>query len=136
MKRFSGWLRLLLILAAAAGILLLFYHCPFRFFFGVSGMGCGMTRALFAAVFRDFQTAFHYHPMLPMLLPAGLYIALRMFCGMEVPSKRQNVYILLFAGVMILTYIVRLLAGDPVLQPDFEASILGRALNFLQGLKN
>ena len=99
-------------------------------------MGCGMTRALVAAVFNDFQTAFYYHPMLPMLLPVGLYIALRMFCGMQVPSKRQNVYILLFAGCMALTYAVRLIANDLVLQPDFDASLLARVLGFLQSLKN
>lgn len=128
MKRFPFWLRAILFLAIAAGVLLFFYHCPFRYLFGVSCMGCGMTRALMAAVFRDMQTAFFYHPMLPMLLPVGLYIALRVFCRMQVPPRRENAYILLLFAAMTATYIVRLCAGDPVLAPDFDRALLGRVL--------
>ena len=42
-----------------------FTGCPFRFFFGISCPGCGMTRALLAALRLDFAAAFSYHPSLP-----------------------------------------------------------------------
>ena len=136
MRRYSTLLKLLLGGIIAAAVLLLFYHCPFRFFFGVSCPGCGMTRALFSAVFSDFETAFYYHPMLPMLLPVGVYILLQRFCGMQVSNRRQNIYILLFAAVMILVYVVRLVTGDPVLQPDFENSFAAKISDLLAKLKN
>ena len=37
-----------------------FTGCPFRFFFGISCPGCGMTRALLAALRLDFAAAFSY----------------------------------------------------------------------------
>ena len=74
--------------------------------------------------------------MLPMLLPVGLYILLQHFCGMQVSNRRQNVYILLFAGIMIFVYVMRLTAGDPVLQPDFENSFAARIPELLAKLKN
>ena len=45
-----------------------FTGCPFRFFFGISCPGCGMTRALLAALRLDFAAAFSYHPLF-FLLP-------------------------------------------------------------------
>ena len=45
-----------------------FTDCPFRFFFGISCPGCGMTRALLAALRLDFAAAFSYHPLF-FLLP-------------------------------------------------------------------
>ena len=74
--------------------------------------------------------------LLPMLLPVGLYILLQRFCGMQVSNRRQNIYILLFAGVMIFVYVMRLIAGDPVLQPDFENSFAAKIPELLAKLKN
>ena len=45
-----------------------FTGCPFRFFFGISCPGCGMPRALLAALRLDFAAAFSYHPLF-FLLP-------------------------------------------------------------------
>lgn len=39
------------------------YKCPFKSLFGIDCPGCGMTRALIAALKLDFKTAFHYHPL-------------------------------------------------------------------------
>ena len=53
-----------------------FTGCPFRFFFGISCPGCGMTRALLAALRLDFAAAFSYHPLfflLPFFL-LGFYL--------------------------------------------------------------
>lgn len=118
--------------AAIAAALLFLYHCPFRYLFGVPCPGCGMTRALCAAVLSDFETAFAYHPLFPLLIPAALYIGLRHF-GLIAPSGRQNtLYILLFAAAFMLVYALRLLAHDPIVAPDFEASFLFRIIKMIK----
>ncbi len=45
-----------------------FTGCPFRFFSASPAPGCGMTRALLAALRLDFAAAFSYHPLF-FLLP-------------------------------------------------------------------
>ena len=95
-----------------------------------------MTRALVAAVFSDLETAFGFHPLFPLLVPAALWIGLRA-CGLRacgllhMPRKRETAYILAFAGVFILVYLVRLLCGDPVIAPDPESGLLFRLLRAL-----
>lgn len=133
MRRVSVGKLLLILLAAVVG-LVFFYHCPFRYFFGISCPGCGMTRALLAAVFSDFETAFSYHPLFPMLIPVGVYIVLYVFFGMRVPSRRQNTYLILIAVVMILVYVLRLIGGDPVVMPDLQAGLLAQILRKIQTL--
>lgn len=133
MRRTSVGKLLLILLIAAAG-LVFFYHCPFRYFFGISCPGCGMTRALLAAVFSDFETAFSYHPLFPMLIPVGVYIVLYVFFGMRVPSRRQNAYLILIAVVMILVYVLRLISGDPVVTPDPESRLVAQILSKIQTL--
>jgi hypothetical protein len=72
--RISQWKTKLAVTAAYLGIVALFYFgglsCIFQQFFGIICPGCGMTRALLAALRLDFGTAFSYHPMfwsLPIL---------------------------------------------------------------------
>ncbi len=109
----------LILFALAAGLLLvLFYCCPFRLFFGVSCPGCGMTRAFLAACTADFEKAFSLHPLVPFLLPIGMYVWLSLFHGMRVPVRQQTVYLLFIFTAFILVYVVRMMNGDPVLLFD------------------
>lgn len=105
--------RRLCALLAAVGVLVLLYHCPFRYFFGTACPGCGMTRALLAVLRGDLSAAFGYHPLWPFLLPVGMYMGL---CanGMRVPHRQQNVYIVFLALVLLCVYAARVLSGDPV----------------------
>lgn len=60
----------------------------------------------------DLETALGFHPLFPLLVPAALWIGLRV-CGLlHMSRKRETAYILAFAGVFILVYLVRLLCGD------------------------
>lgn len=134
MRQLPRLLKFLLVVLAAALVLLYFYHCPFRSLFGVSCPGCGMTRALLAAVFSDFKTAFAYHPLFPMLIPVGVYIVLYVFFGMRVPNRKQNVYLILIAVVMVLIYVLRLIGGDPVVMPDTESGLIAQILEKIHTL--
>lgn len=37
--------------------------CPIKFFTGISCPGCGMTKAVLAAIRLNFHEAFYYHPL-------------------------------------------------------------------------
>lgn len=37
--------------------------CPIKFITGISSPGCGMTRAVWAALSFRFYEAFYYHPL-------------------------------------------------------------------------
>lgn len=72
--RISQWKTKLVATAAYLGVVALFYglglSCIFQSFIGIPCPGCGMTRAVLAALRLDLQGAFRYHPMfwsLPVL---------------------------------------------------------------------
>lgn len=116
MKRISHRaIKLLSIIIAVPIVLLLLYHCPFKRLFGVPCPGCGMTRALFAGVLSSLKLAFYYHPLVPFLLPISLYVGLRLFGGMRVSPRNEAIYIVVLFLFFLITYIARMLAGDPVL---------------------
>lgn len=65
--RISQWKTKLLFTAGyllvVALLYLLRFPCVFQALFGVSCPGCGMTRAMIAALQLRFREAFAYHPM-------------------------------------------------------------------------
>lgn len=65
--RISQWKTKLLLTAGYIGLIALFYllrlSCVFQTFFGVACPGCGMTRAMIAALQLHLKEAFQYHPM-------------------------------------------------------------------------
>lgn len=65
--RVSQWKTKLLVTAGYIGLIVLFYwmriSCVFQTVFGVVCPGCGMTRAMIAALQLQFGEAFGYHPM-------------------------------------------------------------------------
>ena len=101
----------LLIVAVYTGVLLIFIYfglpCVFQYFLSIPCPGCGMTRAVLAALRLDFQTAFGYHPMfwsLPILL---LYFLLDR--GLF-PKKWMNNLLLCMIGLgFALNWIINLI---------------------------
>lgn len=63
----EGWkhrLKLAILIGIIYSILNLFgAGCPIKFLTGVSCPGCGMTRAVMAALGLQFHEAFYYHPL-------------------------------------------------------------------------
>lgn len=75
MLRIKEWKNKLLLSVVYIAVVAVFYlfdvPCLFQKWLGIPCPGCGMTRALTAAVKLQFATAFTYHPMfwsMPLLV--------------------------------------------------------------------
>lgn len=86
---------LALILTACIGY---FFHLPCIFLrlTGIRCLGCGMTRAIIAAISLDFSSAFSFHFMF-WSVPI-LYIAL-LTDGRIFPNKRANIILYVLIGI-------------------------------------
>lgn len=113
-------------------LILLFYRCPFQFFFGVSCPGCGMTRAFIALLHLDIVGAFRYHPLFPLAILVGIYVVLEYFKIVRLPEKWRKRYLWLVIGIFILTYIIRKYNGDEYLKYHIQDSVLGHVIEFVK----
>ena len=82
------------------------YRCPIKLLLGVSCPGCGMTRAVLAALRFDFASAFFYHPLWIFLPAFGILYLL-----LQRRRSERSVALLLIVGcaVMLAVYFYRLL---------------------------
>lgn len=89
-----------------------------------------MTRAHFALLHGNFREAFRMHPLFPIAIP-GLFILLHnKALGFGLSRRAMNILGFSMLFIFIAVYLVRLLVlHDPVLMPDFDASLIGRLLN-------
>ncbi len=87
-----------------AVLALLDVTCPIKWLTGVSCPGCGMTRALLAALRLDFASAVHYHPLfwLPPVALVGYLVRDR------VPKGTQKAALWTACGLLIAAYVLRL----------------------------
>lgn len=108
--------------------LLIFYHCPFLYVFGVPCPGCGMTRALFALLRLDVAEAFYYHPLFPAVILAAVYLVLEYLEILRFSYKTKRRLLAALCVLFIITYVIRLAAGSPVVQPCWEDSLVYRML--------
>lgn len=96
-------------------LIILFFHltgigCPIKKFTGISCAGCGMTRAILAALKLHWKLAFFYHPL--FWLPP-LILVLYLFFPVLFERKRKlivSVTIVLF----LIIYFVRLLHPNEI----------------------
>ena len=100
----------LLLTALAAAVVLVVWRfqlpCIYRFLFGVPCPGCGMTRAVMAALRLDFSAAFHHHWMFWSVPVGYLYF---LFDGRLLGVKwLDRVTLWLLAGGFVVNWLVRL----------------------------
>ena len=75
------------------------FGCVYQRLFGVTCLGCGMTRAVISAIKLDFVSAYSYHKMFWSLPICALYF----FCdGKPFKSKFINIAIIVIIGVGFL----------------------------------
>ena len=115
----------LLLMLYIAGIYMLYsllhIGCPLRFISGIPCPGCGMTRAYHSLLHLDFNQAFYYHPLFPLV---PLMVALYLFDFFLNPKLLR----LLWAIVLILfiaTYLFRLfISHSSVVEIDITSGIM------------
>ena len=92
------------------------YACPLLKYTGFSCPGCGLTRAWRSFLTGNLKQALYWHPL--FLLPVPTVIIMLM--EDRIPGKIYTVIMSLIAAIFIIVYIVRMAAGDPVLEHDFH----------------
>ncbi len=90
--------------------------CLFHEATGLYCPGCGVSRMCLALFRLDVKTAFRANPVILLLLPAGLVIALQMAVryvktGKHLPTKAQTLVIYLMLGILLLFGLLRNLPG-------------------------
>lgn len=83
------------------------FYCP----------GCGVSRMCLALFRLDFKAAFRANPVILLLLPAGLVIALQMAVryvktGKHLPTRAQTIAIYFMIGILLLFGLLRNLPGS------------------------
>ena len=129
-KKKKYWLTILAITALYTLISALTIGCPFRFFFGISCPGCGMSRSLFSLLKGDIHMAFFYHPLF-FLVPVLFYSIYRY------EEKNDRIGKWLLAAVLVfffLVWILRLFLGSPVTAPQFDKNLFCTLRNTIQSL--
>ncbi|MBO5273467.1 MAG: DUF2752 domain-containing protein [Clostridia bacterium] len=114
-------------------LILFLWRCPLRYFFGIACPGCGMTRALLAALRLDFAGAFTLHPLW-WIVPFGalmLTVQAVRYRSLKRGAASLEKAAVAAAILLIVLYILRLILGDPVVMPDFSAGLAGRIISTL-----
>lgn len=125
----KGLYKVIIFIAVSGIILLVFYHCPFLYFFGIPCPGCGMTRALIAAARLDFKAAFYYHPLFFVVIIAAVYMLLKLTGRVSVSKKAENNLLKAICILFITVYIIRVLTGSKIVSSDFSHSVIYRIFN-------
>lgn len=125
----KGLYKVIIFIAVSGIILLVFYHCPFLYFFGIPCPGCGMTRALISAARLDFKAAFYYHPLFFVVIIAAVYMLLKLTGRVSVSKKAENNLLKAICILFITVYIIRVLAGSKIVSADFSHSVIYRIFN-------
>lgn len=125
----KGLYKVIIFIAVSGIILLVFYHCPFLYFFGFPCPGCGMTRALIAAARLDFKAAFYYHPLFFVIIIAAVYMLLKLTGRVSVSKKAENNLLKAICILFITVYIIRVLTGSKIVSSDFSHSVIYRIFN-------
>ena len=105
-------------ITALVGIMWIFsIPCPIKHITGLSCAGCGMSRAMLAALALDFGTAFTYHPLWVVIIPAILAIVILSAKG---KSKTAVAIFCCLMVAMITVWVIRLIAKDSIVAFDLE----------------
>lgn len=118
-------IKCLVLMGTFIGILFLSgIGCPIKFFFGVSCLGCGMTRACHSALHLDFAQAFHYHPLF-LFLPAWLLL---FWFWERLNQKAKRIILFSSVGLFIVVYVIRLCLGGDIVVINIKEGLIGRFL--------
>lgn len=95
--------------------------CPSRILVGISCPGCGMSRAIMAALHLHLKEAFYYHPLV-ITFPHIIYLLLKIMIGQITKNTIRLLVILVL--LFVVTYFVRIYLKSDVLTFDFFNSFI------------
>ncbi|MGN0968721.1 MAG: DUF2752 domain-containing protein [Oscillospiraceae bacterium] len=99
----------ILIIAAFYAVMeLVGITCPIRFLTGISCAGCGMSRAWLALLRLDFSSAFAYHPLFWLPVPAAVVLLLRR----RIPKSLFRLTLAVIVALFLVVYVIRLLSPE------------------------
>lgn len=114
-------------------LLLIFFlwKCPLRTLFGIACPGCGMSRALLAALRGDFVSAFALHPLWWMIPIGFVWLCVRSLRRHSLIDGAASLERPAVVGALLLiaVYFVRLILGDPVVMPNLSVGLAGRLIS-------
>ncbi len=119
----------------AISVILLFYiliecigiTCPIKFLTGISCAGCGMSRAFLSALKLDFVSAFHFHPLFWLVIPAVLIFIFKD----KIPFFK--ICFIVIVSLFLIVYLIRMFQPNDnivVFEPQtgFIYSIINRLI--------
>lgn len=109
--------------------------CVFRSIFGIPCPGCGLTRAVLAAMQGNISAAFSAHPLFPLALAALAAVAILMLINPGLLSSRPaSIIWIILCAVFIGVYIYRMIVYFPAIYPlTFnETAFVPRILRLIQ----
>ena len=120
----------LIILIVILYLLLNLFHigCPIKYLSGISCPGCGMTRAIWSALFLDFEEAFHYHPL---FLLSPIIVLLFLFETYIYPKYYKIAWSLIIP-LFLITYLIRLfITHNEVVEIDISSGLVIKLLHYI-----
>lgn len=94
--------RKLLLAAFCIGLMLLFYHCPFKMITGIDCPGCGLTRAFCCILLCDLKAAVQYHPLSPFLFVQLISVIYMQFILKKKMDRRIMLAAILINALLML----------------------------------
>ena len=109
------------------------YKCPFNYLFGIPCPTCGMTRAIYYAFSLDFEKAFYFHALWPLVILGFIIYMLKELKIITLKEKYINILIFFLAILCISYFIMRHIINSPVVKIDITKSLIYKIYkNFVQ----
>ena len=97
--------------------------CPIKHVTGISCAGCGMSRAILSALKLDFSSAFAYHPLWVVVIPAVIALVL---LGANGKKRASNVLLVSLCALFFITWIIRIVLRDEIVSINFSESAIAK----------
>ena len=106
------------------------YRCPFKYITGIPCPLCGITRALISALKLDFNKAFYYHALWPLILVVMMLYFLTYFKHIKINKKLENMIYITTAILLLVYYVLRHYFNSPIVSIHYYDSLIYHIYKF------